>query len=145
MILLPRVSVVGLAGDGKVVLRLAKFFGQFLGIESGVELNRLGSGRSAFPSPSGRSRDQSPAERSFDRCDTLQIFRMEFDTYELAHEAMIQRAEREFRQSLRIPKLTIVQNAGSGRFSIRRGDPSVEDGLARKRGGIRTNNGRSWK
>ncbi len=71
------------------------------------------------------------------------IFQMEFENYERAHEAMIERAEREFRQSLRIPKLTIVQNAASGRFSIHRGDPSDEDGLATKRGGIRTSNGRS--
>jgi hypothetical protein len=66
---------------------------------------------------------------------------MEFETYELAHEAMIQRAEHEFRQTLRVPKLTIAQNAASGRFSIRRGDPSVEDGLANKVGEIRTSRG----
>ena len=63
---------------------------------------------------------------------------MEFESYETAHEAMIQLAEREFRQTLRVPKLTIVQNEASGRFSVHRGDPSVEDGLSTKRGEIRT-------
>lgn len=66
---------------------------------------------------------------------------MDFSTYELAHQAMIRRAEREFRQNLRIPKLTIVKNPASGRFSIRRGDPSIEDGLAEKRGEVRTSIG----
>jgi len=54
---------------------------------------------------------------------------MEFASYELAHEAMIRQAEREFLEHLHLPKMMIVKNPASGRFRIERGNPPAEDGL----------------
>jgi len=68
---------------------------------------------------------------------------MDFADYETAHAAMILWAEQEFQKTLQLPRLTIVQNQGSGRFSIRRADPSSEDGMALKRGEIQTSSASS--
>lgn len=68
---------------------------------------------------------------------------MTYSTRDAAHRAMIRQAEREFQCSLRLPCLTVIENPATGQFSIRQGEPSVEDGLACKAGEISTNQRRN--
>lgn len=42
---------------------------------------------------------------------------------------MMRAAEREFRENLRLPRLTIVKNQGEGTFSVVRGETDPENGM----------------